>query len=177
MKPILRVMAPVLMTLMVLLPSTANAGGLGRAFERGAMRSLRGSAQRGAERGALRSGTRSFFRREHLRDLRTPSKPLARPRTVYRYVPAPKARSEMRRGIAPGRHFTSRPAKGRPLGAARAQKAYGLPRKPGAVETVRIPAGHPVRFNKTLGGSPGRGELTSPKHLAPSSVHSLNGAH
>ncbi len=157
--------------------SPAGAGPIGRALERGAARSLSRSAGRSAERGAVRPRSRAFFRQERVRDLRTAPRPMAQQRTVYRYVPSPTARLEAKRGIAPGKHMTSRPARGRPLGATRAQQAYGLPKKPGAVETVRIPAKQPVRLNKVLGGAPGRGEATSPKHLPPEAVRSVHKLH
>lgn len=158
-------------------PTLTNAGPLGRAFARGATRSLGRSATRGAERGALRARARSFFRLEHLRDLKTVPKPLSRPRTVYRYVPAPRAKAELHRGIPAGRHLASRRAVGRPLGSLKAQKVYGLPHRPSAVETVRIPAKHPVRTNKVLGGSRGRGEFTSPNRLPPSAIHATHRLH
>lgn len=170
----LLVLRALVVSAMALSPITADAGSFGRAFERGALRSLGRAAGRGAERGALRARPRSFFREERLRDLRTAPKPLARPRTVYRYVPAPRAKVELRHGIPAGRHFTSRRAVGRPLGALRAQKVYGLTRRPGAVETVRIPTKQPLRANKVLGGSPGRGEVTSPKRLPPAAIRGVH---
>lgn len=155
-------------------PTGSDAGGLGRALERGGIRSLGRSVGRGAERGALRPRPRAFLRQERLRDLRTKSRVLDRPRTVYRYVPAPRARVELHRGIPAGKHMTSRRAIGRPLGGSRARQVYGLPKKPGAVETVRIPDKQPVRFNKVMGGARGRGEITSPKGLPPTAVRATH---
>ncbi len=152
------------------LPADAGAGALGRAVTRGAAKSL----ARAGGRGAAKSSARALARRDMVRDLRTAPKPLARPRTVYRYVPGPRAKREVRRGISPGRHFASRPAIGRPLSGSRAKQVYGLPQKPGAVETVRIPAKQPVRLNKVLGGARGRGEITSPKPLPSSTVRAVH---
>lgn len=153
--------------------SVAEAGGLGRATTRGAARSLKQAA---AKR-AVHARTRNFYRREHLRDVRTPARPLTRPRTVYRYAPARRAHYEQRHGIAPYRHLASRPARGRPLGSKNARIVYGLPRKPTAVETVRLPVRQPVKFNRVVAGGRGRGEITSPRRLVPEAVWAVHPMH
>jgi hypothetical protein len=174
MTPLRIVFAVAVFTLAATIPVDASAGALGRAIGRGAAKSLARATGRGAERSAIRTPARALLRRDHARDLRTVPKSLARPRTMYRYAPAPRAKVEVRRGIPPGRHLASRRAVGRPLGARRAQKVYGLPKKPGAVETVRIPAKQPVRVNKVIGGAPGRGEVTSPNRIPAGAIRSVH---
>jgi len=111
-----------------------------------------------------------IVRRDLLRDQATASATLPKPRTVFRYTSAGRARTELRTGIAPRRHMTAHGGRGRPLGAARAQERFGLPRRPGVRETIRLPQGQPVRSNRALGGSAGMGELTSPRRVPPQAI-------
>jgi hypothetical protein len=47
---------------------------------------------------------------------------------------------------------------------------YGLPAKPQIRETIRIPKGTPLRFNRVIAGGRGVGELTSPKRMASKAI-------
>lgn len=155
------ILAGLLILAMSLLPLTAEAG-LGRTVARGAWRSSTGKLWG-------RSAAK-VLRRDLVRDRAIKARPLARSRTVFRYTSKAQARTELRRGILPGRHMTSRGGAGRPLGAAAAQRRYGLPGRPQVRETIRVPKGQPVRTAKALGGRPGVGELTSSKRLSPSAI-------
>ncbi len=124
-----------------------------------------------AEGGALgKALIGRLLARDLARDAATAARPLARGRLVQRFTSARQAAKETRLGLAPNKHLTPRAARGRPLGPQSAQRRYGLPRPPQVRETVRLPAGQPVRHNKALGGEPGRGELTSPRALPKGSV-------
>lgn len=144
-----------------ILPLTVEAGGLGRAAARGAWRS---SAR------IWRRSPAQMMRRDLVRDSAIKARPLARPRTVFRYTTKQRASVELRRGIPPGRHMTANGGPGRPLSRVAAQKRYGLPQRPGVRETIRLPKGQPVRTAKALGGRPGVGELTSSKRLSPTVI-------
>lgn len=144
-----------------LLPLTAEAG-LGRAVARGAWRS---STRKIGGKSAAQ-----VLRRDLARDSAIKARPLAGSRTVFRYTSKAKASSELRRGILPGRHMTSRGGSGRPLSGAAAQRRYGLLRRPKVRETIRLPKGQPVRTAKAMGGRPGVGELTSTKRLSPTAI-------
>lgn len=127
-------------------PDTAQAGGLGKAI------------------------MGRVLKRDSARDAATKAQTLAKPRNVHRYTSRERAAGESREGIAAGSHLTSKAHRGRPLSAEAAQRRFGLPSRPEVRETVRLPAGHPVRHNKALGGAPGYGEITSPKPLPKGSV-------
>jgi hypothetical protein len=144
-----------------ILPLTAEAGGLGRAAARGAWRS---SAK------LWRRSPAQIMRRDLVRDRAIKARPLARPRTVFRYTSNAQARTELRRGIRPGRHMTSHGGPGRPLSRVAAQQRYGLRRRPQVRETIRLPKGEPIRSAKALGGRPGVGELTSTRRLSPTAI-------
>ncbi|MBI2525335.1 MAG: hypothetical protein HYV93_05070 [Candidatus Rokubacteria bacterium] len=111
-----------------------------------------------------------MLRRDLARDRATLARPLARERTVHRYTTADRARVEVRTGIARGSHMTSHAVRGRPPAASQAQARYGLRNAPEVRETVRLPGGHPARVNRTVGGAPGVGEITSPKRVPPSAI-------
>lgn len=147
-----------------LLPLSAEAGGLGRAAARGAWRS---SAR------IWRRSPAQIMRRDLVRDRAIKARPLARQRTVFRYTSNAQARTELRRGILPGRHMSSNGGSGRPLSRVAAQQRYGLPRRPQVRETIRLPKGQPMRSAKALGGRPGVGELTSPKRLSPAAITNM----
>lgn len=128
----------------------------------------------GAVSGAIaRSGSSSqkkpsysaIRRRDAARDAKTPAKPLARPQTVYRYTTKRQAQMDMRKGLPPGKHMTANASAGRPPSSATAMKSYGLNRQPTGRETIVLPKGQPVRTNKVLGGTPGRGEITSTRRV------------
>jgi hypothetical protein len=139
----------------------ANAW-LGRAILRGGVKSV--------TRRAVEKSIASLLRRDLARDATSQIKLLPAPRTVFRYTTQAQARRELARGIAPGRHMTSHARPGRPLRAARAKERYGLPQEPEVRETVRLPAGQPVRVNRVVGGEPGRAELTSPSWVPPTAI-------
>jgi len=143
-------------------PTRSWAGSLGKSLFRGAAKSV--------ARSARRKSLRSVLRRDLARHRRAVIRPARRARRVFRYTGRHQAQSEVRRGIGRGRHMTSRAHRGRPLGARRAMRRYGLPKKPQVRETVRIPKGHPIRVGKALGGARGVGELTSPKRIPPSAI-------
>ena len=137
--------------------SAAEAGGLGKAVVRGSARSAKRSFS-------------TVLRRDVLRDRATRFRPLARPRTVFRYTTRSQARRELRKGILPNRHTTSRALRGRPLSPLRAQQRYGLPRPPQVRETLRLPRNLPVRHNRALGGARGVGEITSVRRLPAQAI-------
>jgi hypothetical protein len=142
-------------------PWRAEAGALGRAVARGTAKS--------AAKTLPRASTRAL-RRDLLRDRRTPVRPLPKDRTVYRFTSRSRASQELRNGIPPGSHMTSRGGPGRPPSAGEAQHRYGLPRLPDVRERIHLPAGQPVRPNRVVGGAPGVGELTSPQRIAPMGI-------
>lgn len=113
---------------------------------------------------------RSLLKRDAARDAATAAKPLSKPKRVWRYTTQKDAAAARKQGLAADRHMTSGVAPGRPPDAGTAQRRYGLPAKPETRLTIEIPAGHPVRRNKVLGGAPGYGEITSPKVLPPGAI-------
>lgn len=138
---------------------------------------LEAQAARGASRGVARGVTRSvarswsqLWRREAARDAATITRPLAGPRTVYRYTTAQRARRDLAAGLAPGTHMTSRGGAGRPLSPDAAMRRLGLPTRPEVRETIVLPSGTLVRQNKVWRGQRGIGELTSPERLPPSVI-------
>ncbi len=135
-------------------------GALGRGAERSVMRSVGRSEAKAAERATVRA-----FSKDAARDASTAAKRLSRPKTVFRYVPAKTAKHEMGLGIPARTHMTAVGGPGRPMGAGKAMGRYGLNRRPGVRETVRLPKRFPVRFNRAVLGEPGVGELTSPKRI------------
>ena len=145
----------------LLLTSAAEGGSLGKAAARGAAR----SAAR-----ALRGTPAQTLRRDLLRDRATRVRPLPKDRTVFRYTSKDRAREELRKGIPPGSHMTSRGGPGRPLSPEHAQRRYGLPERPVVRETVRLPKGQPTRSNRSVGGAPGVGETTSSRPVAPEAI-------
>jgi hypothetical protein len=54
---------------------------------------------------------------------------------------------------------------GRPPGSATAKKSYGLDRQPIGRETIVLPKGQPVRRNRVVGGTPGKGEMRSTQRV------------
>jgi hypothetical protein len=131
----------------ILMVPAAEAGGLGKAFARAAMGKV--------------------LKRDLMRDAATAARPLAKSRKVFRYTTRKQSVREARHGLAPDRHMTARTVRGRPLSPETAQRRYGLPNKPEVRETWKLRSGTPVRSNKALGGTPGTGELTSPRRLSP----------
>ena len=100
----------------------------------------------------------------------TAAKPLVKPLTVQRYTSSAQANREIKAGLAAETHMTPHAARGRPLSPESAQRRYGLTKPPEVRETVRLPAGQPVRHNKAQGGEPGQGELTSTQPVPKGSV-------
>ena len=169
----------VLALAVVVVPSVAEAqtGRIARAAERSIVRGVsRLSVSRTASRtiarpSAMRTlSTLARDRRNHdlARVMRLPAS-----RTVSRYTTLARARGELRRGVPPMRHLTSRGGPGRPWSSATAARTLGLARKPAARLTIRVPKGQPVLLNRIPGGAPGRGELVSPKRIPPSAVNRL----
>jgi hypothetical protein len=111
-----------------------------------------------------------ILRRDLARDSRLPVRRLEEPRTVHRYTTAAQARRELRQGLRPGTHTTSNARRGRPPAADTARRRYGLPRQPQVRETIRLPAGTPVRAGKVIGGKPGVGELVLRRPLGPKAI-------
>jgi hypothetical protein len=127
-------------------------------------------------RGMSRAWSRAMaavLKRDAARDAATAAKPLAQPRTVWRYTSKAQAERELQRGVPAGGHLTAGTTAGRLPSPERAQARYGLPARPEVRETVRLPAGHPVRSNKTLCGDPGVGEITSTHRLPPATIHKV----
>lgn len=131
----------------ILAVCASDARSLGQAFARSAMTKL--------------------LKHELARDAAIVAKPLSRSRQVWRYTTRQQAAREARDGLVPGSHMTARVTRGGPPSSETAQRHYGLPSRPQVRETWRLSAGMPVRSNKTLGGAPGVGELTSSKRLSP----------
>lgn len=146
-----------------LITAQAEAGGLGKAAARGLSRGL-------FRRSTISRSRPALLRRDLVRDRAIKARPLTRQRTVFRYTSKARARTEISRGIPPGRHMTSNGGSGHPLSRVAAQTRYGLPRRPQVRETIRLPKGYPVRTAKVVGGRPGVGELTSPKRLSPTAI-------
>jgi hypothetical protein len=146
------------------LPMKADGAGLGKA----AARAVRSHSLKGTHR-----INPEILRRDFLRDRATKARALAADRRVFRYTTKDRAKQELRKGISPQSHMTSRAGRGRPLGRAKAQSRYGLSARPQVRETVRLPKGQSVRTNKSLGGAPGVGEITSPKQIPPKALEKV----
>jgi hypothetical protein len=129
-----------------------EAGGLGKAITRSAMKKI--------------------LRQDLARDVTTAARPLAKPRTVFRYTSSAQAAREAEQGLAADTHMTSVARPGRPLSAEAAQRRYGLANPPEARETLKLD-GQMVRFNKVLGGKAGYGEITSPKEIAKEAIRKI----
>jgi len=157
-----RCLGVLMLSLVLALAPAAHAGSLGKAVLRGATRSLSGNARRSTLAPVLRT--------DLLRDRRTLARPLRQSRTVFRYTTERQMRRELRAGIPPLRHMTSRAQPGRPPTADHAARRYGLPVKPDVRETIRLRQGHAVRVNRVLAGERGRGEITSPQRVPSSSI-------
>lgn len=145
-----------LLLLAIAIPPAAEASLLRKAVARGAAKRLA-----------------TVLRGDWLGDRVTRVRPLPRSRTAFRYTTRARARQERRQGILPGRHLTAQATPGRPLSRASAQRRYGLPQPPAVRETVRLRKGQPVRLNKTRGGAPGIGELTSSTRIPPAAITKL----
>ena len=145
----------------------AHGGGVGKALLRGAGKALQRlvSPTRPAQKAML-----GVLKRDAARDARTAVRSLPREKTVFRYTSRSQVARELRTGLAPGTHMTAKGGSGRALGAGAAQARYGLPKRPEVRETVRLPAGFPARSNKSIGGSVGVGEITSPKRVPSAAV-------
>lgn len=105
--------------------------------------------------------------RDLLRDRTIRPRRINRPVTLFRYTTRERAREELKKGLAPGTHMTAPGGPGRPLSSATARRRYGLPRNPQVRETIRLPAGTPVRSARVLGGKPGYGETVAVQRLHP----------
>lgn len=107
---------------------------------------------------------------EKARDKKIPAKPLDRERVVNRYTSKKFAKEEMRKGIPPNTHMTSRATRGRPLSPSEAKRRFGLKSEPQVRETIVLPKRQPVRTEKVMGGKRGVGGLTSTKPVPPSAI-------
>ncbi len=149
----MRLPAAVLLTLLfVCCPQSVEAASPSKAVARAAARSLASRA-------------RTMMMRTLRKDLvnhRVAPIQFARPRTVFRYTSRGVSKQEALNGVPPFRHMTSTARPGRPLSALNAQRRFGLPQRPTARETVRIPSGQPIVLNKAQGGRAGVGEIVSP---------------
>ncbi len=147
---------PLILSLAITLGATlalpVDAGGMSRAWSR---------------------AMATVLKRDAARDAAIAAKPLAKSRTVWRYTSKAQAERELQRGVPAGRHLTAGTTAGRLPSPERAQGRYGLPNRPEVRETVRLPAGHPVRANKALGGEPGVGEITSTRRLPPGAIQKV----
>ncbi|MEM2001035.1 MAG: hypothetical protein QXT77_00115 [Candidatus Methanomethylicaceae archaeon] len=146
------------------LPPKVGARQLGKAVARGAARS--------AGRVFRRVSITKILRRDLQLHRRTPLRPLARPRRVFRYTSLAQARREVRKGILRGRHMTARARPGRPLTAAHAQQRFALPRKPRVRMTIQLPQGLPVRVNRVSGASRSW-ELTAGKRIRQTAIKKI----
>jgi hypothetical protein len=141
-----------------------DAGGLGKAVARGATK----SASK-----AFNKGLAQKLRRDLLRDRKTPARVLKHDRHVFRYTTKAGAEREIRNGLRPGTHMTTKANAGRPLSAASAKQRFGLPKKPQVRETIHLSKGQPVRNNRALGGQRGVGETTSSKRIPSDSIEKV----
>ncbi len=156
--------AMVLIAVFSLPPAATEAGGLGKAVARGATKSVSKS---------LNKGLAQTLRRDLLRDRKTPVRVLRHDRHVFRYTTKAQARREIRSGLRPGTHMTSRATAGRPLSSSSAQRRYGIPKRPQVRETIHLQKGVPVRSNRVVAGKPGIGETTSPKRIPAKSIEKV----
>lgn len=116
------------------------------------------------------AATKGAYARDAARDRSSKVKTNGRDRTVYRYTTKEQAEREKRQGIAPNSHMAPGNP-GRPLSKQQATTKYGIREGHAEVrETIRLPKGQPVKNNKTIGGQPGVGELTSPKPVGPERI-------
>jgi len=148
----------------VFFPMQADGAGLGKATAR----AIRSHSLKSAHKVSPH-----ILRRDLMRDRTTKVRALAAERRVFRYTTRDRARQELRRGIPSQSHLTSRAGRGRPLSPGNAQRKYGLPERPQVRETIRLPKGQPVRTNKSLGGAPGVGEITSSKPIPPKAIEKV----
>lgn len=112
----------------------------------------------------------AVLKRDLERDLATKAVRLRRPATVFRYTTRNTARLELKKGIAPNLHMTSRARPGRPLLPVNARQRFGLRKQPSVRMTISLKPGQPIRFNRALKGAPGIGEITSPRRVAPANI-------
>ncbi len=143
----------------------AGCGGAGRQVERALARRVLGSAKV--------TSYASVARKDLLRDLVTRPQRLTRARTVYRYMSAQEARVVRQRGIGAAAHFTSGGGPGRALTGRSAGARFGLGSQPTHRVAVQLPAGTQVKFNKTLGGEAGWGEIVVMETVPPRWVKSV----
>jgi hypothetical protein len=129
--------------------------------------SFRGLAQAGDKKEDKKM--QEIKKKDLERDKATKAKPLSEPQTVRRYTTSKK---DLERDIRPGEHMTPN-AKGRVPSAEKAQKAYGLEKKPKYGATIELDKGQPVKKNKAIGGEPGRGEITSTGPVAKDRIKKI----
>ncbi|MBM3269815.1 MAG: hypothetical protein FJZ01_19460 [Candidatus Sericytochromatia bacterium] len=189
-----RVAAALLACLFLGLPVQPAEASLGRAVVRGAersvVRSLERSGIRSAQRSVARPAARAAvrpagrasrtnatrrldraFAYDRKRDAALAARPLAKSRLTRRYTSVTEARWLQRHGVPAGKHLTAN-ARGRTMGAARAQRELGLRRRPTAVVNVRVPGGTNAKTARVVGG--GRhGELKPIRRLPPGSVEGV----
>ena len=116
---------------------------------------------------------RDLLRRDFRRDRTLPVRRLKAPRTVHRYTTWERALRELQKGLPAGTHTTARARPGRPPSPEVAQRRYGLPRKPEARETIRLPEGALIRQGKALGGRPGVGEIVTARRVPPEAIRKI----
>lgn len=128
---------------------------------------------RGIAKGAVRSAEKrmaAVLVRDARRDAVTAITRLPAPRAVFRYVVPDAARAETRSGFSAGAHFSSAAVPGRPLSGVRAWQKYGLPKVPKVRESVVLPKGTSVRFNRALGGQRGVGEISIARPMPATAI-------
>lgn len=119
----------------------------------------RSAAKRMITGAAEKAERASILEKDLKRDLATRVTRLPKARTVFRYMSGSEAKAVQHRGLAAGSHLTATGGRGRPMGALRASKRFGLPVTPSHRMTVKLPVGTRVRANKVIGGARGVGEL------------------
>ena len=144
--------------------ASLEASAVGKAAARGAAKSVLKTANKGLAQ---------KLRRDLLRDRKTPVRVLRHDRHVFRYATKAQARREIRSGLWPGTHMTSRATAGRPLSSSTAQRRFGIPKRPQVRETIHLQKGVPVRSNRVVAGKPGIGETTSPKRIPGQSIEKV----
>ena len=149
----------VLVVLLLTSLETVEASALGKAAARGAASSVAKSVNKGLTQ---------KLSQDLVRDRKTVVCLLKRDSRVFRYTH--NASSELRTGLRPGAHTTTKITPGRPLTAANAQSKYGLPTKPNSRLNLLLPKGTPYRTNKVLGGKPGVPEMSLPNGAAASTI-------
>ena len=141
----------------------------GAAEARQLSRTVARSGSRAMATAAKRSGAR-LLALDRANHAKAKTIRLSTDRLVFRFTSKSRAAREASKGIRRQVHFTHRGGPGRPLSALRAKQTYGLPRRPTARESVRIPRGTPVKITRVAGGAPRSRELVTQRPVARSAI-------